>query len=400
MSGKSKSFGRLIGQWLAPVSAPIAFVVVYLLLLLCAEVAFHCFFSSHLARPAVGPRQLGLHDLRDSLLAFGVIAYAVLRVVCAHPWFQPSYADWLKQSPWRPGLPLPLGPVPLVPQDGLVIIVTWLWSFDGSIFRLPHLLSMALAAYLIANLLPLWTAGERVRVFAISSGLAVAAWLGIGSVWSLAVLAVCYMAVFSVMAKSVASAIAGKNAGSPAVAAFFGRTKESVRLAGPIGFPFHRAAQISGLPQISQRDAVLLSATLAIWQFAIASYFEGPARVLASCFGAASLVIVVSLLRVIRYSEYHPPLSFLGRLANRRWIIPAYDCVFLPSLYACAPLLILAMLGYCSPNDVIWAAPLVAFAGCTIGLGMRPTLRHWALCGYNRLPIATSAAPQSEFIVV
>src|SRR5260370_9645796 len=55
------------------------------------------------------------------LLGCGVIGYAAHRVQTFHPVFQSEYRDWLVTTPWTSRKALPLGPVQLVLQDGMIV---------------------------------------------------------------------------------------------------------------------------------------------------------------------------------------------------------------------------------------------------------------------------------------
>ena len=59
-------------------------------------------------------------ELRDGLIIVSLIAYGMFRVIAFHPMFLREYSTWLERTPWKPGLPLPLGPVHLNWPDLLV----------------------------------------------------------------------------------------------------------------------------------------------------------------------------------------------------------------------------------------------------------------------------------------
>ncbi len=60
-------------------------------------------------------------SLHVIVVVLTTIVYAGFRVYAFHPAFSKTYHDWLKQTPWRWGLPLPFGPLHLVPQDLVVV---------------------------------------------------------------------------------------------------------------------------------------------------------------------------------------------------------------------------------------------------------------------------------------
>ena len=47
--------------------------------------------------------------------------YGGFRVIAFHPVYRPKYRAWLESTPWTSGKPLPVGPVSLVWEDGVVL---------------------------------------------------------------------------------------------------------------------------------------------------------------------------------------------------------------------------------------------------------------------------------------
>ena len=180
MPGRLQRARRRLRGWLQAVLPPTWMVIVYFIVMLGLEATFHWFAIPAIPDGAQTNRlelQRLLHQPRDILLAFGLVFYAGFRVLAKHPWYNPNYADWLKRTPWREGLPLPLGPATLAPQDGLVLLGAWLWSFDASGLQLGDLITLFVAPFLVAQLLPIWTSGSSGRVFSVLMGLALVAWL-------------------------------------------------------------------------------------------------------------------------------------------------------------------------------------------------------------------------------
>ena len=61
------------------------------------------------------------------------VIYGLARVVAIHPIWNPGYQTWLESTPWTVRQPLPLGPVELVWEDGLIVGLLILLSAT-----LPH----------------------------------------------------------------------------------------------------------------------------------------------------------------------------------------------------------------------------------------------------------------------
>ena len=66
-------------------------------------------------RPAA---RLPIRPGRCCLIA-GAVLLGFYRVIAFHPYFRADYLRWLKSTPWTVRKPLPVGPVELVPEDGL-----------------------------------------------------------------------------------------------------------------------------------------------------------------------------------------------------------------------------------------------------------------------------------------
>ena len=141
---------RQFREWLRVVYAPtwpVWMLVVAVILLWVLENVLGA-LAIHIAR-AVAPRltdaELYVPDVRAlhsnmlPLLAFG---WGALRACSFHPAIRKRYGAWLAQTPWRYPDPLPFGPVRLAGQDLVVLgvlIVGWLLPpfADYSVLYLP-----------------------------------------------------------------------------------------------------------------------------------------------------------------------------------------------------------------------------------------------------------------------
>src|SRR5436190_19696300 len=76
--------------------------------------------------------------LRKIMLCSAAGLYAAFRLLRFHPACYPGYAGWLKQTPWTPDRPLPLGPVHPVWQDAVILaligaVANWHARFDPAL---------------------------------------------------------------------------------------------------------------------------------------------------------------------------------------------------------------------------------------------------------------------------
>jgi hypothetical protein len=95
---------------------------------------------------------------------------------------------------------------------------------------------------------------------------------------------------------------------------------------------------------------------------------------------------VAPFVRVVIHCDgYAPPISFLGRLATGRWIIPCYDQVFAAPLLAAATGYALGTLSAYLGLDPLFSHPVVVAVVLFICLGLGPSLTDWRLTGEHRL---------------
>jgi hypothetical protein len=402
MGQSLKAVRRQLRAWFAPVLPPAWIVMLYLALPIAFEAICLWIQTSEIYRTDsdMGELCVRMQGARDGVLALGVVLYGFYRVIAKHPWYRSEYADWLKLTPWRDGLPLPLGPVRLAPQDGLVLLATWLWLQNGPVLHVGELLALFLVPFVMAHLIPLAFSSGAVRVCTILMAFALVAWLRPASPFSMLILAACYAVVLSGLAHSIQSAIAGEHCAATKLAALLG-SKDSAagRRDIDLAFPYAQLSPAPRFSKISLQNAFLLSATLAVWLIAVVDYFPVQARDSTAYYFALIGLYLAILFRAVHYvGPYPPPISLLGRLMNGLWIIPGYDRVFIPSICAGIPVLVLLLIQYTAPSHLGWTSPLALFAGYSLALGMRPSYRQWALTGQHR--ISPRAKSRMEFIEI
>src|SRR4051794_28811883 len=94
-------------------------LVAAIAVLYCGTVAIE--WSLGLVAPAGGDSPWPTMMPSHLVLHMGAAAYGIARVWAFHPMFSPKYWEWLEAAPWRPGMPLPLGPVVLNWRDLVVL---------------------------------------------------------------------------------------------------------------------------------------------------------------------------------------------------------------------------------------------------------------------------------------
>ena len=112
------------------------------------------------------------HIPRDAVLVFAAGLFGVYRVFRFHPVFCGDYHDWLRLSPWNLRKPLPLGPVHLTPQDGLLLALLTILQLDAPALPLATLPLTFFTAYLAGLLLAHLYTGPNWVTYVLAFGLA------------------------------------------------------------------------------------------------------------------------------------------------------------------------------------------------------------------------------------
>ena len=405
MATRRRGWWRTLRDWMRVVLPPGSVITTFLIGLVGLEALAH----SLLAAPEfLDPKQyreavLLVHAPRNALLGIGLVMYGAYRVVAMHPFFRPEYAEWLSQTPWHARLPLPLGPVRLVPQDGVVFLLAWLVSLHASALGLNALVALLLCPYLLAMILPLRAMKATPYAYLIAFGLATAVWLTIPSTAATLVLIALYVVAWHGLPGSL-------NGFAWNVSPEFYRvyrtvtpmlairpSKRTAPARQPVGFPFAQLSPRPELMTISPSEALLISALAGWLLLAATSHIPDAGERASVCVVLSTWGIIgAAFARAVTYFfEYRPPISLLGRIATRRLIIPGFDVALVP--FAAAASVLLAA-GVASPwLSPAYTGPLALAAAWSLLIGMPPSLRDRALTGNHRI---VGAARRSEFIEI
>jgi hypothetical protein len=337
------------------------------------------------------------HVPRDMGLMFAAGLYGIWRVASKHPAFRPEYRTFLSRTPWRRGQPLPLGPVHLVVQDGLV-----LGAFLAVSLYEPHgppaaFLGLFLFAYLVTLCCALLSTGQIWLTYVVLFGMAVAirlAWFS-GAVAG-AVLVATYLvsaialwrswrdfpweqplAEFRSRWKLKFNAPTGEQTASPR-----GSESES-----PPAWPYGVLGAGSPRHAVSPLHAWIGAGLLGLWIYALSPPSAEPAEVhkyaLLVCTCGAWLIAGWRL--AVYVNAHASPLTLFGRLWTGRLIIPRYDVVVLTPLAV-------ATLGTPLYGGLLFTglpapAALSITAATLLGIALTgpPRQRHWQLTAPLRL---------------
>lgn len=299
-------------------------------------------------------------------------------VAARHPANTAAYRNWLTATPWRAGLPMPMGPVtPRLAEYALlagfvaVAVLHLRFSFAAPLiafmlgFAVPTLITLArtgpapaaIAMVFIAALFPRFAPDLEIM---------------------LATSAVLYVIACAAVERSMRKFPWGMDEVK------FPKHK--------LGGVFDRLSPKAPERSITLRSGLITAAALGWWLYCILARpldgIEAPRPVYVMPGLVAS---VLALIRFATYcGEYNWPISLWGRIRTGKLIIPGYDYVMVTPLCA-------AVMGWTMPTLAIGAGATPAVAmGLTLSLVMAvlllgpPSLRHWQLTGNHRIVLTPS----------
>ena len=98
-----------------------------------------------------------------TLLGFGGFLLGAYRAIAFHPYFRPGYLRWLKTTPWTVNRPLPLGPLELVPEDGVVLGALVLLGTALPDFTSLYIINLFLFGHVITLISTFWKTGASAQ---------------------------------------------------------------------------------------------------------------------------------------------------------------------------------------------------------------------------------------------
>jgi len=365
---------RRLPRWIPAVAI---FLVIYFATDAVCEVALRWFMHwTVTADPTMTLRKYEiLHEAVRELtlrahyvvLTLGAIAYGFYRSVKNHPAGSPGYKQWLKSTPWRAGMPLPLGPATVRWWDGLVVagaLALNHWTGESPWFMviLPCLIS-----YSIGSLLMLLTVGQARDAYAIAFGGSLIAWAAPHP--------------FVMLGVAVVLCLIGHEGLRKSLTTFPWEGAEKKKGNSD---PWPLAIYEDVGPRVGFGEAFLGVALAMSWYGAL--IYQLQAKEETVVMEAVIAAIGVSVIRWLVYcGTYRPPLTLLGRILRMRLILPGYDqALVIPW--------ITLLVGITVPfalNEVGMPAAVVGIVsvGLTLMIALTggPNLRVWQLTGYHRM---------------
>lgn len=343
-----------------------------------------------------GPALADLLNRRDILFLGVVAAVGAQRAYLFHPLFHQGYRKWLALTPWTGRVALPVGPVHLVPQDGLWLAIALVLWHDPQISRL-YLPVVYLLFYLVV-----------LCISCVATGVASVGWLsafGLGEVlrqWytpqaALSVEFWLYLIGWIGLRRSLAR-FPWKLPwywDMPSMQAVAEEQKQRM-----LGFPLDQLHGRPGEEQSSLMQRTLLGVWIGWMVYTACSLATIPPMTLTFMGMALTMITIASLgARTFGYwLDYRPPISFWGRFRTMKWVIPRYDHILIP------PALIFLVACFMPPVLAGWHLPLELALPITTSLvalmafNMPPSLERWRLTGFHRIVPGTTN--KQEFVKI
>lgn len=336
-----------------------------------------------------------LRDMRAVVVAAGFAVFGLFRVGYFHPVFQKEYCEWLARTPWTFDKPFPKGPVHLMTQDVVLVLIglALTWGTKPNVF----VVWAFLFAYLLVLCASLFFAGVHGVGYSTLLAMGLAMRLAWVNLWiSAAWLVVCYGLGFVGLRRSLEKFPWDEELSRVAEWRKNSGLDEKRRSESALGWPYDLLSPQVDTTTLSARHVLVQSLLIVWWGYAL--FCMLPNVELKDFIGGLSLFsLLAAFLRLLTYcSAYFPPINIWGRLCTFRWIVPKYD-------YVCL-----------TPLCTIFAGPLVAsalhFAGAPFGIYVPagcatlwavsllggPSLASWQLTGHHRL---NTAAKKSRGLV-
>jgi hypothetical protein len=329
--------------------------------------------------------------IREAIVMGALILYAGFRVLAFHPFFRDDYRTWLSFTPWRRGLPLPLGPLPVSGQDLLVVALLLVLMYHADWQLRCGMIAVFLC--LIAGLLAcsfVFTRQQK-SAFIIGYGLAGVVWLG----WETPHLALALSLLLFLFARSQLGPSLDqfpweewqqkrKAAKSWFNKAFKQQTASQSHFLD-LGWPYDYLSP-KRQNEMPTPQKLLLIGMVMSW---VSACLAGPHGERLAGFVATFLAFGGTGLCVQRVSYYvwsHvSPINLWGRLFTFRWIIPSYDAAFVPLAAFPLTALCLFLFVWDLQMPLIHAIPLSTGVFLYIVFVTSPRLEKWRLTSAAQL---------------
>jgi len=330
-----------------------------------------------------------LLQIPQRFVLLGCAAYGLYRVLAFHPAFRPTYKQWLQASPWTARLPLPLGPIHLAWQDGIVLLAAeiLLWKTPTIPATYPAL--VMLVPYLIVLACLLLITGLPRTGCCILLGLGALVHLAEHPGWALVMTVGIYLVAYVALRRSLQLFPWDQAKLSDSVDKIQQALTKPNQSNTTLLWPFNRLQPFDPQPLVTLETAAWIS-LVAGWyaHIFLTLALDAPASehdIFVTILFTLGMIVVPGIRVLVYCIGYRSPISILGRIFTLRWIIPGYDRVFVaPICAAMAGIIVQLVLGRLGAADHI-ALPIATGVTLMLTLTLGPTLGSWRLTGSHRL---------------
>lgn len=317
-----------------------------------------------------------LQEPQDWMLKIFLVYMGLARVFGPHPDGKPRYRNWLKTTPWHPGMPLPLGPITLNFYDLVLLAVTgFMFTKLGMHAELSILLFGV--AYTIAVMLKLLSTGPARIDYLLSFGLLLMVWV----LPDVRVAALILVAMYPVEHWAIRHSLKS-----------FPWEPQVPKHYVPLGWTFERLGPEPVKVRVPFFDALIVSLLFGGCVYVtLSKSFADARQTIEGCLVFAGFT--AALIRFLIYFGGTSNLGLFSRLVTGRLIIPGYDQIFVAPILI-GGLLVAASVAVQRPIEPVEAGAFGSLIVLVL-LGMGPSLRRFRLVGtYNVSKLNRSASRQ------
>jgi hypothetical protein len=346
------------------------------------------------------------------VVAIGMAAlYGIYRVLAFHPAVRPGYYEWLCTTPWTSAKTLPLGPIYLVWQDALLLLIIFglalprgwfdIFSLQGWLEKerldASAVFTGFLGAYLFTLGFLLHYTGQKLWGYAtlFSFGLMILSFRQptYFAVNTLLTLLIANIGLYISLAHFPWANAATLQLSMQATKNLTARPGSDPKT---LGWPYDRLGPQNLNDSESAWDTKFVMGALLAWWFFVGHYqFRQGGDDTGGYFVLYLFSFTTVVPRLCSYCNgYASPLSLWGRIATGHLIIPGYDQVFVAPLMAVA----VAVAAWKLPGWLgvppLYVTPFALMLVWWIVYAMPPSLKQWRLTGNHRIAPAVMANVQ------
>ncbi len=371
-------------------------------------------FFRYMAGDVFSEWDFGLKVPKLLTLGFAAGIYGIFRVVRTFPLFKPGYYEWLSATPWTSRLPLPGGPTCYGWPDLVVLAVLLTLGWEIPVQDLMVVPIAMLIGHLIATVIVLGVTSEWIPLYLLGFATSLLVPIGESPIGLYAVILGLYIIgcwghrrMFSRFpwderALSRMRNFCISNESTMVLQKLLSNTRKRAN-ANPwqVGWPFASVAprreSKGGLFGFGSTHEYALCSMVGWWAALITFFATSPGKQRCVWFGCAIVSIALPLiLCLVRIFGKRAPISILGRVRHRVWIIPEYDRVFLvAAVHIAVGLVFVSIMELLSFPQPLMAA--LVLPGVLLISSTSEMCRTWEFTGHYHL---SSWAPRTPWYKV